>query len=417
MFSKRLIFHIDVNSAYLSWEACYRLQHGETLDLREVPSAIGGNPKNRHGIILAKSIPAKKYNITTGESLYTALKKCPNLLVVPPKYDLYMKCSNSMMSILEEYSPQIQRFSVDECFMDLTYTNLNMDPISIATKIKNQIKNTLGFTVNIGISTNKLLAKMASDFEKPDKIHTLYEHEIKEKMWPLPIEDLFMVGRSTAPKLRALNINTIGDLAHYDLDILKYEFKSFGITLWNYANGIENSSVLSESHNTMKSIGNSATIAYDITNKEDAYKIILSLVETVAIRLRNSGCYCRVISIHVKNSSFMNYSKQIKLFNPTDSTMNIFNTCCKLLDTLWIGDPIRHIGVHVSDLSSNTTYQISLFDEKQIEKTKALDRTIDEIREKFGDYSVVRGTFVNSGIKPLCGGVGEDDYAIMSSIL
>ncbi|QAA35083.1 DNA polymerase IV [Clostridium manihotivorum] len=417
MTKRRLILHIDVNSAYLSWDACYRLQHGEKLDLREVPSAVGGNPKNRHGIILAKSIPAKKYNITTGETLYSALKKCPDLVVVPPRYDLYMRCSNAMVDILKEYSSSVQRFSIDECFLDLTYSNSNISDIELAKQIKTRIRDTLGFTVNIGISTNKLLAKMASDFEKPDKVHTLYPEEIQEKMWPLPVEDLFMVGRSTAPKLRALNINSIGDLANYNLEILRYEFKSFGKTLWNYANGIENSSVLSESHTTMKSLGNSTTIPYDIKCKEEAYKIILSLVETVSLRLRNSENLCSVVSLNIKNTSFMSYSKQIKLFTPVDSTMKIFDTCCQLLDKLWIGEPIRHIGVHVSDLRSNSAYQISFFDEEQVEKSKNLDKAIDGIRERFGDYSIVRGVFVNSGVKPLSGGVGEDEYTFMSSIL
>ena len=196
MTNKPIIMHIDVNSAFLSWEACYRLQQGDLLDLRTIPSIVGGNPDTRRGIVLAKSVPAKEFNIKTGESLYSALQKCPTLTIVAPRFDLYLKCSNSLIKLLEEYSPSIQRYSIDECFLD--YTNMEQhfgDPLSAAHKIKERIKNELGFTVNIGISNNKLLAKMASDFQKPDAVHTLYPHEIKEKMWPLPVGDLFMVGR------------------------------------------------------------------------------------------------------------------------------------------------------------------------------------------------------------------------------
>ena len=240
----RTIFHIDVNSAYLSWEAVYRLQHGENIDLRKIPSVVGGDPKTRHGIVLAKSIPAKRFNIKTGETLYEATNKCKNLTIVPPNYGLYMKCSNAMINLLKEYSPNIQRFSVDECFMDFTDMNaLYGDSIAAAQMIKERIKKELGFTVSIGVSNNKLLAKMGSDLKKPDAVTSLFPEEIKEKMWPLPIEDLFMVGRATAPKLKKLGIFTIGDLAMANLNLIKYKLKSHGELIWNYENGIEDSKI------------------------------------------------------------------------------------------------------------------------------------------------------------------------------
>jgi phosphoglycerol geranylgeranyltransferase len=224
--NKRLIFHIDVNSAYLSWEAVYRLQQGAEIDLRTIPSVVGGDVESRHGIVLTKSIPAKKYGIQTGETLFTARQKCPDLVVVPPHYELYMLCSNAMVNILKEYTPTIQRYSVDECFLDFTsMENFYEDPVELAYTIKDRIRNELGFTASVGISNNKLLAKMGSDIKKPDAVITLFPIEIKDKMWPLPVEDLFMVGRATLTKLHNLNIFTIGDLANFDLKILKEKLK------------------------------------------------------------------------------------------------------------------------------------------------------------------------------------------------
>jgi DNA polymerase-4 len=293
----RIVFHIDVNSAYLSWEAVNRLQYGDTVDLRTIPSVVGGDESTRHGIVLAKSIPAKKYKIKTGETLFSARMKCPHLVVVPPHYDLYMRCSAAMHKILEEYSPCVQQFSIDEYFLD--YTNMEKHfgkPIDAAFQIKNRIKKELGFTVNIGISTNKLLAKMASEFEKPDKVHTLFPYEIPEKMWPLPVENLFMVGRATAPKLRSKNIFTIGQLANTDPELLKYWLKSHGLLIWQYANGMDESPLRSEGL-PIKGIGNSTTIAFDVTDKKTACMVLLSLTETVTMRLRDVKKCAYVISV------------------------------------------------------------------------------------------------------------------------
>lgn len=416
---KSLIFHIDANSAYLSWQAAYDLSMGKTnIDYRTIPSIIGGSPHSRHGIVLAKSIPAKKYKINTGEPVYLSLKKCPKLLVIPPTFSLYMACSNAMVEILKQYSPLVQRYSVDECFLDLSSKdNLTKDPVALACKIKEHIKEELGFTVNIGISTNKLLAKMASDFEKPDKVHTLFPWEIKKKMWPLPIGDLFMVGRATLPKLNKLNIFTIGDLAQFDINILKNFLKSHGETIWRFANGIEGSMVREYNYLEMKGLGNSTTIEYNVEDKSTAYKILLSLTETVANRLRNSQNLASVISISIKDYNFNCYSKQKKLAAPTDSTIEIAHTVYSLLDSLWNGIPLRHLGVHLSMLSTNEVTQLDLFNYKNIEKQKTLDKTIDDLRVRFGKTSLVRGVFLHSGVRPISGGFVEEDYPAMSSIL
>jgi len=416
----RLIFHIDANSAYLSWEAAYRLQRGEELDLRTVPSVVGGDEESRHGIVLTKSIPAKKFDIHTGETLYSARAKCPGLIIVPPRYSLYMKCSAAMHQIFSEYTPKIQRFSIDESFLDVSnMEHLYPDFMELAETIKERIKNELGFTVNIGISNNKLLAKVASDFRKPDGIHTLFHDEIKRKMWPLPVEDLFMVGRATSPKLHSLNINTIGELANYNLDILKNKLKSHGQVIWNYANGIEFSEVRKSNYIQMKGIGNSTTIAFDVEDKDTAHRVLLSLCETVSMRLRDSQNCCNVISISVRGSDLIFYSRQKKLVVATDSTRRIYEIACYLFDNVWKGNPIRHLGVHITDFCNNDFYQCSLLDNFDYEKDKRINDTVDKIRLKYGSKAVVRSCFLHSGLNSMCGGMadGEEDYPLMSAML
>ncbi|MCY6370789.1 DNA polymerase Y family protein [Clostridium ganghwense] len=399
---KRIIFHIDTNSAFLSWEAVHRLKMGKEVDLRKIPSVVGGNREKRHGVVLAKSIPAKKYNINTGEPIVRALEKCPSLEIVPPNFDIYIKYSKEMVNILKEYSPCVQRYSIDECFLDYTgMYNIYGEPIQMANKIKDRIKNELGFTVNIGVGSNKLLAKMASDFEKPDKVHTLFENEVKKKMWPLSIEKLFMVGRATASKLKGLNINTIGDLARYDLEILQYKFKKYGTLIWKYANGIDESEVDERKYIKMKGIGNSTTLPYDIKEKEVAYEILISLVETVSMRLRDSKNLCSSVAVSIKNSSFKSYSHQRKLDYHTNSTDRILEVTKELFDEMWKGDPIRLLGVRVGYLCSDKVTQVSIFDKENIEKNAVLDRTIDEFRIRYGKKSVIRSRFlkINKRIK------------------
>lgn len=416
--NQRLIFHIDVNSAYLSWEAVYNLQHGSSMDLREIPSAVGGDVESRHGIVLTKSIPAKKYGIKTGETLYSARQKCPGLVVVPPHYELYIMCSNALMEALKRYTPVVQRYSVDECFMDITnFSRGCKDPVDLAHDVKDRIKQELGFTVNVGVSSNKLLAKIASDFKKPDMVHTLFPYEIRDKMWPLPVEDLFMVGRATAPKLNKLNIYTIGDLARYDTGILKEKLKSFGTVLWSFANGIEDSGVRESSHIEMKGIGNSATIPFDVEDERTAHLVLLSLCEMVGMRLRNSRNCCSLVSVSIRSGEFVNYSHQRKLYCPTDSTKKIAEVACSLFDEVWKREPVRNMGVRVSELCGSEFHQISIFEDGDVQKHRAIDRAVDDIRMKYGSTAVIRSSFLHSGLNPLNGGVGEENYPVMSSIL
>lgn len=408
----KIIFHIDVNSAYLSWEATYRLQHGSSIDLREIPSIVGGDQSKRHGIVLAKSIPAKKYNIITGESVHSALQKCPELIVVPPCYDLYMKASDAMVEILREYSPHIQRYSIDEAFLD--YSNMDRYFLDAAYEMKDRIYKELGFTVNIGISHNKLLAKIASDFKKPNMVHTLFPYEIQEKMWPLPVDDLFMVGSKTKAKLNSRGIYTIGDLAKTDREYIYSWLKKPGLTIWNYANGIENSAV----RNTplpVKSVGNSTTMHFDVDNRKEAYLVLLGISEKVGMRIRDIGQNASVISVSVKNHSFYSYSHQRKLDIPTSSTNTIYKVSKRLFDEIWDGEALRQLSISLSELSSNDFFQLSLM-ENYNEKEEILDKTIDKLRYKFGNNSIIRSCFLHSGINPIIGGViMEEEYPMMSS--
>jgi len=414
----RVIFHIDVNSAFLSFEAVYRLQQGQTLDLREIPSAVGGSQATRHGIILAKSIPTKKYGIKTGETIWEAKKKCPNLMIVPPNYALYMCCHRALIELVRDYTDRVQVFSVDECFLDMTGMDLLGPPLKVAERIKERIKEDLGFTVSIGVSSNKLLAKMGSDLKKPDAVTTLYPHELEKKLWPLPVEDLYMVGRATGPKLRRMGIYTIGDLAQFDINLLKHTFKSWGTMLWNYANGIEESGVNGASQDPIKGVGNSTTISFDVEDRQTAHYILLSLVETVAMRLRHGGFAARVIAVSIKRADdLVSYSHQMTLQTATDSTKAIYEYAKKLFDQSWQGEPIRHLGVRVSRLSSSNCVQLSMF-EKDSEDQRKLDRTIDRIRMKYGPGAIIRSNFLWTRLAPMQGGLSEDaDYPVMTSIL
>lgn len=406
------IFHVDVNSAYLSWEAAFRMQKGESQDLRSIPSIVGGDEKQRRGIVLAKSIPAKVYNIKTGEPIRSALEKCPNLKIIPPNYERYLRASNALVDLMKSYSPYIQRFSVDEMFLD--YRGLE-DPVTYADRIREDVEKNLGFTVNVGIGDNKLLAKMASDFEKPNKTHSLYKEEIASKLWPLAVRDLFMVGSRTEAKLRSRGIETIGDLANLDQEYIYGWLKKPGLNLWYYARGIENSLVNPISP-PEKSLGNSTTIPFDVTKESEAKKIILGLAEMVGMRLRALDKEAQLLSLSIKYKDFNSYSIQRKLSYPISTTQDIYDKAVSLFSDLWTHDPIRHLGLRVASLKDKSFCQLSFFD--QVKGSEDLDRSIDRLRQKYGLKAIQRSSFLNSGISPIIGGTQEDlDYPIMTSRL
>jgi len=398
MEPERVIFHIDVNSAFLSWEALEQLKKGSETDLRTVPAIVAGDPSKRHGVVLAKSIPAKKYGIVTGEPVVKALKKCPAVIIVPPNHEAYARYSKAMTDLLRSFTPDIEKYSIDECFVDVTGLKLKYknDFLSLAHMMKNRIRDELGFTVNIGISENKLLAKMASDFKKPDLVHTLFRDEIQQKMWPLPVSELFMVGRASSAKFQAMGIKTIGDLAKSDVFLLEHKFGKYGRMIWEYANGIDDSAVQTE-ESEAKDLSNETTVEFDITDRETARLYLLALSETVGMRLRKAGLYAGVIAVNLKNNNFESYSCRKKIDNPTQDTNVIFETATHLFDKAWRKDPLRLIGVATSVLVKDPVEQLSMFDNlsyKQSERKK-LNESIDRIREKYGSKYIVRGSLLN----------------------
>lgn len=416
---KSVYFHIDVNSAFLSWTAVHRLQHGETLDLRTIPSVVGGNEKTRHGIVLAKSIPAKKYGIKTGESLMEVRNKSGNnVVIVPPDYEVYSTASKALMKLLGNYSPNVERFSIDEAFVDYTgMQKLFGDPVECAHRIKDEIREILGFTVNIGVSTNKLLAKMACEFEKPDKIHTLWPCEIEKKMWPLPIGDLYMVGRKMSIHFRRQGIITIGDLAKAPVEMMERNYKSNGILLWRFANGqyhedstggsayFQGMMTHSDKHK-IKGIGNSGTMPVDVTSLAAGHQALLSISETVCYRLRKGGFSSRNIFVGFTTNEFERFGKQHKFGSHTNITSEIYFRTCQIFDGLWDGEKrIRQLGVRATDLTESNNIQGNIFYpiEEQI-RNKNIDFVVDSIRERYGNQMILRGRLCDTKIDPMIGG-------------
>lgn len=386
---ERAILHVDVNNAFLSWTAVDRLKHGETLDIRTIPAIIGGDEKQRKGVVLAKSPIAKQFGIQTGEPIYFARKKCPKVQMFRSNFKVYYDYSNQLYQLLCEYTDKIERFSIDECFMDMTNYLRGRKPYDIALEINKKVKEKFGFTVNIGIASNKLLAKMASDFEKPDKIHTLYENEIEYKMWVLPVSELFMVGKKSLPKLEKMRIKTIGDLAKKEEKDLIKAFGKYGKTIWEYANGIDNSEVIYEQEDP-KCIGNSVTLPYDFSDIEKLQEVLLSITEQTTYRLRKRGMYAAVVNVQLKTNEFKVSSHQRKLLTATNSTKVIYEEAKKLLQELYKGVPIRLIGIRVDGLTHKEEVQLSMFDTKSNEKQEKLDAVIDKIKDKYGYNTITR---------------------------
>lgn len=411
---QKVIFHIDVNSAFLSWEAVYRLLHrGGMLDLREITSAVGGDISLRHGIILAKSIPAKAYGIKTGETIPEAKRKCPGLVLVPPNYSLYEQCSGAFMDILREYSDVVEQYSIDEAFIDMTAAcHLFGTPENTATQLKDRIRDELGFTVNVGVSSNKLLAKMASDFQKPDRVHTLYPEEIPQKMWPLPVSELIFVGRATAKKLFSMGIRTIGELASADPAWVGSILKKHGEVIWGFANGMDLSPVL-EAPAPNKGYGNSTTLPRDLTDREEADRVLLALSETVAARLRADHVQAEVVSVGIRYYDLSYVSHQKVLSTSTNLTVEICSAARELFAERWDHRPVRLLGVHTGRVRrTGFSRQMNLFAEMDYEKLEALDRTVDAIRERYGCDAVMRAVFLNQPIDHMSGGISREKRMI-----
>lgn len=433
---ERTIFHVDVNSAFLSWTAVKRLQEDtEAVDLRTIPSAVGGDVETRHGIITAKSTPAKKYGIKTAMTIGQALRLCPNLVVVPADFKTYREFSHQFISILKKYTDLAEQASIDEAYMDVTgteelYRGFETEewkwPLSLAHHISNEIKTELGFTVNVGISVNKLLAKMASDFEKPDKVHTLYPEEVPQKMWPLPVGELFGCGARTAERLRTLGVVTIGDAAALDEEVLKRALgDKAGSYIWRSANGLSDSPV-EPVREEAKSVSNETTLSADIveSNYNNAMpSVIHELSESVGRRLRKAGLYGSTVVATVKTSDFRRRSKQMPLSVPTDSGQVVEAAAMSLFRDLCFGTAstaglfaedvgVRLVGVGVTGINHGENRQLSLFDmedgtdsllgagdgaavetkkQPSAETQHRLDAMEDAINGKFGEGALKRG--------------------------
>ncbi len=410
--AERVIFHVDANSAFLSWSAAYRVRVlGETTDLREVPSVVAGEKASRHGIILAKSTPAKKYGIQTGEPLFKALEKCPDLVVVPPDYELYVSASRKFVEMLRTFSPKVEQYSIDEAWVDMTGTErLWGSPRLAAEKMRQKINDELGFTVNIGISSNKLLAKMAGDFEKPNKVHTLFPEEMEEKFFPLPVRDLFLVGAATERKLKYLGIYTIGQLAQADPGLLRRRLGKQGETIWHFANG-RNAEAVTPEPAENKGYGNSVTTSEDVVTREQAYQVLLGLCETVGMRMRRDGKWGSCISVHLRTNDFLHFSHQSQLHCATNVTSEIFGEACRVFDEAWDRvTPLRQLGVQMTRLSGEAYQQFDLFSgvsPVQYEKKLRLDETVDALRDKFGEDIIRRAKFAKDTQGHMAGGLAK----------
>lgn len=395
-----LIFHVDVNSAFLSWEAARRVANGEA-DIRLIPSAIGGDREKRTGVVLAKSIPAKKYGIKTGESIAMALRKCPDLFLAKPDFRLYEQCSKAFMDICREYAPVVEKYSIDECFLDMTGTSwLYPDAVAIAHTIKDRIRDELGFTVNVGIGDCKLLAKMASDFEKPDKVHTLFRSQIPQKMWPLPVRDLFTVGAATAGKLEKARIRTIGELANSDLAyIQRITGVKMGQQIYNFANGIDPSPVLSAPEEA-KGYSISTTLEEDVITQQQAHGVLLALTDSVTARMRADGVKAYCVAVSIRSNDFKTRSHQRKLMDPTDISREVYQISRQLFGELWDGHtPLRLLGISLTELTREEQPQLSLFPDEGREKARRLDKAYDAINSRFGASAIMRGSSVQSGLE------------------
>lgn len=403
-----IYFLIDVNNAFLSMHAAYLIQHGQTIDIRNIPCVIGGSEASRHGIVLAKSDPAKKFGVKTGMTLRDARTLCSNLAMVSPRYDIYVKCSRAMNEIFREYSMFVEPYSIDESWIsfaghDLIYEDYE----ALAYDIKDRIHKELGFTVNIGISTNKLLSKMASNLKKPNRVHTLYQDEIQKKMWGLDIRDLHGIGASIEKKLRKYGVNTIGEIVNRGEDFMKEMFKSYGVMIYNYCLGNDCSIINNPNHVKVESIGNGSTSQFNIDNIQDAYNLIITLSETVGMRLRNRKKRALLVSVAIKDTEFKVVRKQEKLRLSIAATSDIIKHAKRLFNIIWDGKThLRHIEVRVAVLLPDDTHQqLIMFKEDQAnDRGEKIDHVIDDLRNRFGSQSIIKARLLHTGHRSMSGG-------------
>ncbi len=404
-----VIYHVDVNSAFLSWTAAERLRERGGTDLRTIPAVVAGDVEARHGIVLAKSGPARACGVRTGEPLWQARAKCPALEVVRPDYRLYGEQSRRFVGLLREAAPVVEQYSIDEAWADMTGMGWSAgEPLAAAERLRERIKRELGFTVNIGVSSNKLLSKMAGDFQKPDRVHSLFPAEVPDKLWPLPARELFFVGPATERKLAYFGIHTIGDIARADPDFLRARLHRQGEVIWNYANGRAADPVTDEIL-LNKGYGNSTTTARDVTDALTAHRILLSLCETVGMRLRRDGQTGSVMTVHIRNGRMEDVSHQQPLAAYTAVTEELWRAACRCFDELWDGKtPLRQLGVHVGRVARGAPRQYNFFDGTRCDRLERLDAAVDAVREKYGEGALFRACFLRGDAAPLGGGLSPE---------
>lgn len=397
---ERIVFHIDVNNAFLSWTAIDLLNNGYKIDIRNIPSVIGREDAKQSAIITAKSTPAKELGIKTADTIYSCKQKCKDIKVFPPNYALYMEMSNSLFELLKIYSPDIEIASIDECYLDYgKVKNLYGDELEFAKKLQKEIYDKLKFTVNIGIANNKLCAKMASEFSKPNKIHTLYNHEIETKMWPLKIIELFGIGKKTAPKLEQIGIKTIKDLANYDSNQLYKYFKNQALPMIESAKGIDNSPVINYEVDP-KGIGHEITLSHNTANKQEIHHILLALSERVGIRLRKQNKYASVIVVILKNAELKKTTHQRKIKNATNITDEIYQNSIKIFNEMWNEEAVRLIGIRLDSLTDIVVHQTSLFENfNDVKRNNKLDKTLDELKDKYGTEIINKASLADKKIR------------------
>lgn len=399
-------------------------------ELAGKPMAVGGDPEARHGIVLSANYIAKRAGIKTGMALWHARQVCPEIIFVPPRMDLYLRFSRMAQEIYSEYTDQREPFGIDESWLDVTAsTSVKGDGMKIAKEISSRIKYELGVTVSIGVSWNKIFAKLGSDYKKPDAITTMNKDEFQQKAWPLPVSDLLYVGTSTNKKLRELGIKTIGNLAQTDESVLNSRLGKMGSILWAFANGYDDSPVKIENTSApIKSVGNSTTTPKDMETDEDVKIVLYILAESVAARLRENGFRCRTVEITMRDNDLYHFSRQLKLPNASSITKEIAEAGYQLYkenyrlpadreelqsaERAFYQKPLRSIGIRGTDLvTDNYWEQLDLFsDPERREKLGKVDAAVDEIRKRFGFYSIQRGLMYRDRI--LSSVNAKDDHTV-----
>ena len=383
----RTILHSDCNSFYASVEC---LHHPE---LREKPLAVGGDPEQRHGIILAKNQIAKRYHVQTGETLWEAKRKCPDLVILPPNYEAYLRFSRMAREIYLDYTDRVEPFGLDEAWLDVTASlGILGNGREIAEAIRRRIKYELGITVSIGISYNKVFAKLGSDYKKPDAITEIGRGNYRETAWPLPVSNLLYVGQSTRNQLKKLYISTIGDLASAPLRTLRAVFGKWGDILSCFANGLDNSPVaLFCNQPTVKSIGNSTTAPRDLLNNEDIKIVLMVLADSVARRLREQGFQGKTVCISIRDNQLFSFTRQFTMDRYTSTADDITKHAYRLFCANYRWEhAVRSIGISISGLTGERIpIQTSLFsNEMKRAKAEKLDKTLDWVKSRFGSYAV-----------------------------